>query len=140
MRVIGVFACLLVSTSLCGAGNSDPKVTAARAHYERGTAALRHGDYREAGQEYELAYEGLGDPVLLFDVGEAYRLAEDFDKAINAYSSYLRRLPDSPHRKQVERRIQDMKVRLKPRASAPPSVEPEAPAAAKPVPSPALET
>ena len=78
----------------------------ARSEVAAGTAAYNLGYYEDAARHYEEAYRQVPDPVLLLDIGQAYRLAGKPDRAITAYRSYLRTAPaDVANRAQVERRI-----------------------------------
>ena len=83
-------------------------VNLARQHYKRGTRAYDLGRYLEAVKEYEAAYEIKDDPALLFNIGQAYRLANDSVNAIRAYRSFLRRVPEAGNRAEVEARIIEM--------------------------------
>jgi tetratricopeptide (TPR) repeat protein len=80
----------------------------ARAHYQKGGKLYDLGKYLDAAKEYEAAYQIKDDPVLLFNIGQAYRLARSYPDAIRAYRSYLRRRPDAPNRAEVENRIREM--------------------------------
>jgi tetratricopeptide (TPR) repeat protein len=106
----------------------------ARAHYERGSALFDVGKFADAAHEYEAAYELRPDPVLLFNIGQAYRLASDYAKAIFSYKAYLRRVPNAQNRGMVEARIAEMtrlleaQPRSQPGLPAPPA-EAEASAA-----------
>jgi tetratricopeptide (TPR) repeat protein len=77
----------------------------ARKHYERGTTLYDLRRYREAAAEYERAFELRNEPSLLFDIGQAYRLAGDYEPALRSYRAYLRRLPNAPDRPEVLRHI-----------------------------------
>jgi tetratricopeptide (TPR) repeat protein len=103
-------------------------VTSARAHYKRGTTLYDLGKYREAAREYEAAFEAKDDPALLFNIGQAYRLARDYDEAIRAYKSFLRRLPNSPNRPTVEARLRESQALLERRRESEPPIGPSAPA------------
>jgi tetratricopeptide (TPR) repeat protein len=92
----------------------------AKEHFERGTTAYDLQRYAEAAREYELAYEAKNDPALLFNIGQAYRFAGDYAKAIGAFKSYLRRVPKLSNRAEVEAA-----------PTAPPASTPPSPAATK---------
>jgi tetratricopeptide (TPR) repeat protein len=88
---------------------AGPKEEAARAEVAAGTAAYNLGYYDDAARHYEEAYRQVPDPALLFNVGQAYRLAGKPDRAITAYRSYLRTSPpDAANRAQVEKRIPEL--------------------------------
>lgn len=110
----------------------------ARSEVAAGTAAYNLGYYEDAARHYEEAYRQVPDPVLLFDIGQAYRLAGKPDRAITAYRSYLRTAPaDVANRAQVERRIPELEKlveQMKSAQTAPPpgTLPPAAPPASPP--------
>lgn len=94
------------------AAAQDPAVKEqARALNDRGTAEYRLGYYDKAASLYEEAYRLLPDPALLYNVGQAYRMAGQRDKALIAYKSYLRTsAPDAPNRDLARKRIEELEV------------------------------
>ncbi len=80
----------------------------AKAHFEKGSVLYDLQRYEEAAAEYEAAYEAKQDPALLFNLGQAYRLAGKRDRALQSYQHFLRRLPQAPQRADVERRIAEL--------------------------------
>ncbi|HVZ71254.1 MAG TPA: hypothetical protein VHJ20_02670 [Polyangia bacterium] len=69
-----------------------------RALYDRATTEYRLGYFTEAAQLYEDAYRIVHDPALLYDMGQAWRMAGRPDKAFYAYRSYVRTAPaDAPN-------------------------------------------
>ena len=84
----------------------------ARAHYARGTKLYDLGRYLEAAKEYEQTYELKDDPVILFNIGQAYRLGHNYPEAIRAYKSYLRRAPESQQRASIEGYITEMQATI----------------------------
>lgn len=91
-------------------------IAAAREHYSNGKRAYDVGHFAEAAHEYELAYQAKDDPAFLFNLGQASRLAGNYSKAVIAYRAYLRNVPDSPDRDQVELRIKEMEAVLRAQA------------------------
>jgi tetratricopeptide (TPR) repeat protein len=91
---------------------AEEPTTEAKEHYRKGTAAYNLGRYREAAQEYERAYELTLDPALLFNVGQAYRLAGDRQKAVIAYRSYLRSAPEGDRRAVAEAKLKELESAL----------------------------
>ncbi len=83
-------------------------VVSARKHYEKGSALFDLQRYAEAAEEYEAAYQSKRDPALLFNLGQAYRLANNYSKATWAYKLYLQRVPKSPQRPELEKRIAEL--------------------------------
>src|SRR4051812_33956411 len=106
MRNIGAMLCVLL---LAGGAFADEAAQKAKEHYQRGTTLYDLQRYVEAAGEYEQAYELKHEPALLFNIGQAYRLAGDAQRAIGAYRSYLRRVPDSPNREATLALIEDLK-------------------------------
>jgi tetratricopeptide (TPR) repeat protein len=80
-------------------------VVGARAHFDKGSSLYDIGKYIEAAHEYEQAYTLKADPALLFNIGQAYRQANESAAALRVYRSYLRRVPNAPNRAEVERHI-----------------------------------
>ena len=130
----GLGLLILLGSSSVWAGQKED---AARAEVAAGTAAYNLGYYDDAARHYEEAYRQVPDPALLFNVGQAYRLAGKPDRAITAYRSYLRTAPaDAANRVQVEKRIPELEKLLAEMKSAqtapPPGTLPTAPPAAVP--------
>jgi tetratricopeptide (TPR) repeat protein len=64
------------------------------------------GHYDEAVRKYEACYRLIGDPVLLFDIGQAHRMDGKPELALRAYRSFLRTAPlDAPAREVAERHV-----------------------------------
>jgi len=110
----------------------------ATAHVRKATAAFNLGKYDDAAKEYEAAYEQTLDPNLLFNIGQAYRLAGNREKAITAYRSFIRSAPESEQRHLAESKIRELERQrpAPPPASAPVPAPGPAPAAVVPVPTP----
>src|SRR5262249_8931733 len=66
-------------------------------------------------------------PELLFNIGQAYRLAGKPQEALAAYRGFLRRVPDAPQRAEVRERISSLEGALHtpPRPAVPPRPETE---------------
>lgn len=105
---------------------ASAEATSARVHYQQGTTYYDLGQFLDAAKEYEAAYRLRSDPVLLFNIGQAYRLAGENEKALHAYRSYLRRVPDARNRREVKARIAmlDRLVREQARAKTSPPMNP----------------
>jgi tetratricopeptide (TPR) repeat protein len=85
-------------------------VEAARAHYAKGKRLYDLGRFPEAAKEYEAAYQAKDDPALLFNLGQAHRLAGNHPQALLAYKAYIRNVPGAQNRREVEARINEMQV------------------------------
>ncbi|MBI5227272.1 OmpA family protein [Candidatus Micrarchaeota archaeon] len=80
----------------------------AREHHKRATALYDTGKYDEAVAEFQAAYKINDNPVLLYNIGQSYRLAQKYSDALKAYQEYLRKSPKAPNRDEVETKISDM--------------------------------
>lgn len=105
---IAVALLILITPSLALAED----VTAARKHFERGTALYDLQRYSDAAAEYEAAFDAKNDPAFLFNIGQAYRFAKDYEKSIRSFKAFLRRNPETPMRAQIETWIADMQKSL----------------------------
>jgi tetratricopeptide (TPR) repeat protein len=100
---------LLSLVALVSLAHADKDAVVARDHYKKGTLLYDLRRYREAAREYEAAYEASEDVALLFNIGQAFRLAGDYDQALASYLAFLRRSPRSSNRAEIEARIREMK-------------------------------
>jgi hypothetical protein len=129
MRYLACLVVLLISSANLWA--AEPPGDEAKARVRKATGEYNLGQYIEAARDYEAAYLETLDANLLFNVGQAYRLAGETDKAITAYRSYLRSNPPSDRRALAESKLREVEEK---RASAPvPPRMPTTPAVA-PVP------
>jgi hypothetical protein len=104
----------VVVVALCtgnGAWAKTP-LEEAKEHFINGTKLFNLTRYDDAIREYEAAYEIKDDPVFLYNIAQAHRLAGHLEKAIRFYRNYLRQAPDSPKRAEIEQRIVDMEKAL----------------------------
>src|SRR5262249_5373031 len=54
------------------------------------------------------AYEVVPEPDILYNLGRAYRSLKQYDKAIDAYRTYLRKKSGSPYKAGVQKMIKEM--------------------------------
>lgn len=136
--VIGVG--LLVVAAPAGAQRVDD-VPAAREHYAKGKRLYDLGRFADAAKEYEAAYQAKDDPALLYNLGQAHRLAHENPAALLAYKAYLRNVPDAPNRAEVEQRITELQTAVdaqeRARQAAPPPSTPKV-TTTIPAPAPAI--
>lgn len=77
----------------------------ARKFFEAGRAAYDVGNYSDALNYFQQAYELSERPQLLYNIGQcADRLRLD-ETALAAFRRYLERVPDAPNRYQVQERL-----------------------------------
>lgn len=78
---------------------------------KRGIIAVNTGHYEEAVKAFEEAYALNQDPALLFNLAQAYRLAGQPGKALDACSSFLRSAnPTGADRSQVEHFMSELEM------------------------------
>ena len=104
-------------------------------HYEKGQRAYDVGKYADAIDEYAKVYEIGGNPSMLFNIAQAYRLNNQPGEAVRFYRRYLQRSPNAPNRADVDQKIAELeKIEEKPRAATPPPPpSPPAPTAVAPL-------
>ncbi|HEX2676376.1 MAG TPA: tetratricopeptide repeat protein [Polyangiales bacterium] len=84
---------------------ADAADTLARKVYAQAKAAYDVGNYREALQYFQQAYELSGRSQLLYSIGQtADRLRLD-ETALKAFKLYLERVPNADNRQEVEQRV-----------------------------------
>jgi tetratricopeptide (TPR) repeat protein len=96
-------------------------------HYEKATRAYDVQKYSEAVEEYQKAYEIGGDPAMLYNVAQSYRLSDQLPEALRFYRRYLQRSPNARNRDDVERKISDLERTLEERRKAAAAVPPPPP-------------
>lgn len=96
-------------------------------HYDRATRAYDLGKYPEAVDEYQKVYEIDGDPVMLYNIAQAYRLNDQPQDAIHFYRRYLQRAPDARNRDDVERKIATQEKVIEDKRKAAAAVQPPPP-------------
>jgi hypothetical protein len=110
----------------------DPAAVEARRHYEEGTKAFNLGEFPRAIAEFKAAYNAKDDPSLLYNIGQAFRLQGDAAQAIFFYRSYLRNMPNSPNRREVEGRIRTLEKQLEDQKKADQKMEATTPVVVPP--------
>jgi hypothetical protein len=131
MRIFGFLLSLLVGAQLAHAQDFE----AAAKHFSLAQDAFGKQHFHTAAAEFQLAYDITKDPVLLYNIGEAWQKAGDGRKAVASYKAYLKAQPTAQDRADVQKRvkmIEQKKFKI-PDQSAPGDVPaPAAPAPAAP--------
>lgn len=83
-------------------------VAEAKEHYKKGTKAFDLGAYDEAVNEYSLAYRLRDDPALLYNLGQAHRLAQHPAEALRFYRLFLLKLPNASNRAEVQEKVAEL--------------------------------
>lgn len=87
---------------------TDAQKQKAKEHYEKATRLYDVSKYGEAIEEYQKTYLLMDDPILLFNIAQAYRLWDKPEEAVRFYKNYLRRATNAQNRGDVEKRIADL--------------------------------
>lgn len=95
-----------------------------RDHYEKAVRAYDIQKFAEAVEEYQKTYEISGDPAMLFNVAQAYRLNGQPQDALFYYRRYLERSPLAPNRPDVEQKIADLEKTLESTGKVAPAATP----------------
>jgi tetratricopeptide (TPR) repeat protein len=104
-----------------------------KSHYEKGQRAYEVAKYADAIDEYAKVYEIGGNPAMLFNIAQSYRLNKQPGEAVRFYKRYLQRAPNAPNKADVEQKISELEFDEKQRIGAPtPPAPPLPPAAAAP--------
>jgi tetratricopeptide (TPR) repeat protein len=131
MRYVVAAAALLALSA--GVARADDEASA-RDHYVKGTRAYELGLYDEAIAEYMAAYKTKDDAALLFNLGQAHRLAGHAAEALRFYKTYLSKLPEAANRADVEVKIRELKELVEKQKQQPQTEPPTVSAAASPAP------
>jgi tetratricopeptide (TPR) repeat protein len=108
-------------------------------HYQRATRAYDLQKYLEAIDEYQKAYEISGDPPMLYNIAQAYRLADQPAEAARYYRRFLQRMPNARNREDVERKIADQEKLAEQRKKVEPVTPPPPPTTQPTKPPPIVE-
>jgi tetratricopeptide (TPR) repeat protein len=93
--------------------------------FEEGMNLYDLGKYSQAITAFETAFTTLPDPVFLYNIAQAHRMAGNTKDAISFYRTYLRKVPDAPNAGEVKDWIAQLeKGPQKPFVVAPPSPPP----------------
>jgi outer membrane biosynthesis protein TonB len=120
-----LFLAFVVTLSLSAPAAAEDRA-AAREHFLKGTKFFDLGKFDEAIAEYEAAYQIKDDPVLLYNLGQAHRLANHVQQAVHFYRAYLSKVPRAPNREEVLLKIEELNRLLEQQARAK-NLPPDAP-------------
>jgi len=115
---LGAVVAFLAAQQAAGAQMTPAQRQEMMEHYERATRAYDVQKYQEAVTEYQKAYEIGGDPAMLYNVAQAYRLGDQLTEALHTYRRYLQRSPTARNREDVERKIADLEQTIEARRKA----------------------
>ncbi len=110
--------------------------------FQQGTTLFNLGEFDKAIEAWQDGYKAKPDPGFLYNIGQAYRLKGDANKAIFFYRGYLRNSPKAANRAEIEAKIaalqkesSEPKTAVAPAATPPPTTTPP-PVAPSPAPAP----
>jgi tetratricopeptide (TPR) repeat protein len=85
--------------------------TVAEEHYKKAVIHFNNDAYLPAAEEFKLAFHEVPDPLYLYSIGSAYRLASDPANAIKFFEQFMKAAPaDAPQRAVVEKRLKELKA------------------------------
>ena len=129
------------------AGEDEVRAAKARVHYENGMAHFNLEEWDPAIAEWEAGYRVKPVPEFLFNIAQAYRKSQRYERALTFYQRYLRLSPKADNRAEVEKQIAQLEplaAEEKRHAGTPkPAPEPipaPPPKVAEPTPSPPTVT
>jgi hypothetical protein len=93
----------------------------------------------KAAEEFKAAFEITKDPIVLYNVGEAYAKAQHYEEAIRAFEGYLVGAPSAKDREEVQRKIVELRKKQRATPAPPPPVVTPPTPVAPPAPAPAPE-
>ena len=111
---------------LASVAHADDKVGRAKQLYADGKRYYDVADYQKAIEAWKQAYVLASAPMLLFNIGQAYRLGGDCANALRFYASYEREAPKLSNKDELD----EARSRCDPH---PTNANPPEPIAAKPV-------
>jgi tetratricopeptide (TPR) repeat protein len=106
-RTVATMTTALLLFALGSLASAD-ELGDARSHFERGSKAFALGAYDEAIAEYSAAFRKKDDPVLLYNIAQAHRLAGHAPEALRFYKMYLTLVPDAQNRDEVQSKIDEL--------------------------------
>ena len=98
-------AILLLGTVLRARQAAAQDFDSAGRHFANGQERYAQKRFHTAALEFQAAYDITRDPVLLYNVGDAWQRAGQASRAVAAYRAYLVARPAAQDRADVERRI-----------------------------------
>jgi len=103
--VLAVFALLSSRIADAALPTEEEARALAKEHFIKGTKLFELGRYDDAIREYEEAYKYKDDPVLLYNLGQAHRLANHTSDAIRFYKIFIQKVPNARNRAEVQMKI-----------------------------------
>src|SRR5262249_29338437 len=102
--LLGAFS----SRALAQANANNQKV--AEQHYEKASKLYAAKDYENAVKEFIAAYQAVPANPLLFNIGQAYRLSGDKEKALAYYQKYVAFEPTGAQANEAKEYIKELSI------------------------------
>ena len=119
-------ACLVLSASIAAA---NPRHVEAEAAYKYGQSLYLKEDYVGAAAQFKAAYDLEADPVYLFNIAQAFRLAKRCKESGDYYRKFLGEVKKAPNEDAVKAYIVEVdecaKTQLVEPKPAEPPIEPQ---------------
>ena len=117
---LGLALCLEAAPLLAQPANDPAK---AMEKYEEAERYYKLAEYETALRLYRESYLLSGEPELLFNIGQCNRQLLRYEEALKSYKAYLRDVPDSPARPEIEALIKEVTGKLGPQPASQPTSE-----------------
>lgn len=108
-------------------GDNAAGTARAKELFEQGTTLFNVGEFDKAIEAWQAGYKEKPDPGFLYNIGQAYRLKGDSQKAIFFYRGYLRNSPKAVNRADVEAKIAQLQKAVNEGKPGTPTTTPPAP-------------
>jgi len=147
--VVAFVAVVLAAGAAHAAKSKAGKAEEIREYLDKATAAFALNHFADAAENYEKAFALKPDAAVLYNAAQAHRLANNKERALELYQSYLR-LYGSDKRAEIEKHVENLKQAIEkdravatspptspaPVGGAPAEAPPPAPAEPPPPPKP----
>jgi len=128
LLIVVTFACLASTSRVEAQRDSTPdaKIEEAKKAFAAGTRAYAEGDFENALERFQRAYDLTGSPDLLYNIATVSDRMRLDEEALEAYEGYLEARPDSADREHVAGRIDVLRAAIEARRRAEMDAEIEA--------------
>ena len=109
MRKLAILLVIFASGVSGAAYAQQNNQKAAEAHFNAAQKAYTAGDYSKSVQEFLAAYQAYPANPLLFNIGQAYRLSGDKEKALAYYEKYVEFEPAGAQVPEAKQHIKELK-------------------------------
>jgi len=109
MRALAVALVLLGALGMAHAADNKE---AARDAFQEGTRQYDLGDFKAALEAFKKAYLNYEDPAFLYNIAQCQRQLGDKAEALRSYKVFVRKVPSSSVRSQVEKIIAELQAAI----------------------------